>query len=298
MSRFKSWIRSFFGFSRTETNAFLILLPLMLVLIFSEPIYQYWFVHQPHDYSAEKKQLDSLMTTWKWERDSVVKESGTSARKLFSFDPNQSTTKEFMDLGFDKSLASRIVNYRTKGGKFLVKRDLMKIYEIDSSFYQKLRPFINLPDSISKRKSIQKVGVKERTFVAKFDLNKADSSQLIKIYGIGTKLSQRIIVYREKLGGYISDSQLKEVYGLDSTVVNELISKSFIGKDFQPRQINVNVATEKELGAHPYIKYKLAKAIVAYRMQHGLFASVDELNKITLIDGRTFSKMRPYIALQ
>lgn len=298
MSRIKSWVRSFFGFSRAETNAFLILLPLMLVLIFSEPVYRYWFVRQQNDYSKETKRLDSLMATWKWESDSVINESVTPVIKSFSFDPNQSTREELADLGFNRSLATRIVNYRLKGGKFFVKRDLMKIYGMDSMHYQRLIPFISLPEKISKEKTSKKFDTKEKPAVAKFDLNQADTSRLVKIYGIGPKLSLRIVSYRDKLGGFIFQSQLQEVYGLDSTVVRELISKSFIEENFQARQVNINSATEKELGVHPYIKYKLARAIVAYRMQHGAFTAVDDLKKLTIIDENTFLRMKPYIIAQ
>ena len=296
----KSWIRGFFGFSRRETNAFLILLPLMFVLIFSEPIYRYWFVRQDRDYSKEKIRLDSLMATWKWEteNDSSAKETQFAPKALFVFNPNLSTKEELKSLGFKEFLASRIVNYRTKGGKFVVKHDLMKIYGMDSMLYQKLIPFISLPDVNAKEKPLGKIENKEKTVFVAFDLNKADTSELIRIYGIGPKLSVRIVTYREKLGGFISASQLTEVYGLDSAVVKELVSKSFIEEGFQPRQININAATEKELGTHPYIKYKLAKAIVAYRMQHGLFRSVDDLKKIALINEKTFEEIRPYITIQ
>ena len=269
----------------------------MFVLIFSEPIYRYWFVRQEKDYSKEKAQLDSLMASWKWEAksDSVNTETQTEAKIFFAFDPNQATKEELKDLGFKEFLADRIVNYRTKGGKFMVKRDLLKIYGMDSSLYQKLIPFINLPEVRSKEKPSDKIEIKEKPVAARFDLNKADTSQLIKIYGIGPKLSVRIVTYREKLGGFISSSQLNEVYGLDSIVVKELTSRSFIDQNFLPGQININTATEKELGSHPYIKYKLAKAIVVYRMQHGSFAAVDELKKITIIDTDAFVKMRAYL---
>jgi competence protein ComEA len=292
----KSWIRNFFGFSRRETNAFLILLPLLFVLIFSEPIYRYWFVRQAHDYSKETKKLDSLMGIWKWDNDSVLSEK-PEAKELFAFDPNHASKEELMGLGFSKSLAARIVNYRLKGGKFLVKNDLLKIYGMDSLLFKKLIPFIILPEAISKEKFAQKTEIKEKPFAVKFDLNKADTSQLIKIYGIGQKLSLRIIAYRDKLGGFISQSQLNEVYGLDSVVVKELLSKSFIEKGFYPRQVNINNGTEKDLGAHPYIKYKLAKAIVAYRAQHGPFASIDDLKKITILDEITFLRMKPYVTV-
>lgn len=296
MTRLRAWIRSFFGFSRTEASAFLILLPLMVVLIFSEPVYRFWFVRQPQDYSKEKKELDSLIATWKWgEGDSSAEKN--SAEKLFRFNPNVVSKAELTRLGFDNQLTARIINYRNKGGKFLVKKDLLRIYGIDSGLYKKLFPFIGLPEKIVKENIAKKLELKEKPGAVKFDLNTADTSQLIRLYGIGSKLSKRIIVYREKLGGFISFNQIKEVYGLDSTVIRELFKNSFVEENFKPKLININNATEQELGNHPYIKYKLAKGITAYRFQHGLFQSVDDLRKIQLIDESKFQKIKAYLSI-
>lgn len=291
----KSWARNFFGFSRGETNAFLILLPLMFALIFSEPIYRYWFAGRGRDYSMEKKRLDSLLATLKWKSDSLIVERQASAPQLFAFNPNQSSKEELVSLGFSNSIANRIVNYRTKGGKFLVKKDLLKIHGLDSSFYEKIFSYVSLPETISRESPKPKFETSKKTSLAKFDLNTADTSQLTKIYGIGPKLSVRIVTYREKLGGFISGAQLKEVYGLDSAVVKELLSKSFIEENFKPRRVDVNAATEKELGSHPYIKYKLAKAIVAYRMQHGAFTAVEDLKNIAIVEHEALQKMKPYL---
>ncbi len=295
MARLRAWIRSFFGFSRTESNAFLILLPLMVLLIFSEPVYRYWFVWQPQDFSKEKKELDSLMAAWRWEdRDSTV--SIPLERKLFHFNPNLATRDDLVELGFGSSVANRIIHYRLKGGKFVVKKDLMKMYGMDSVLYKKLVPFIDLPEKIEKIIEEIKIEPKERPMVEKFDLNTADTSQLIRIYGIGPKLSLRIVVYRQKLGGFNSDDQLKELYGLDSTVIRELVKKSFITENFKPRMIEINEASEQELANHPYISYKLAKAIATYRFQHGRYRSLDELKKIAVMDEVKFQKIKPYLS--
>jgi competence protein ComEA len=296
MSRLRAWIRSFFGFSRTESNAFLILLPLMVVLIFSEPAYRYWFVRQPHDFAKEKNELDSLITTWKWNEYSVgVKD--LEKKLLFSFNPNVASKDELIELGFGNTLANRIVNYRTKGGEFVVKKDLMKIYGMDSILYKRLYSFISLPEEIEKQNVIKSFEKKENSVIVKFDLNTADTTQLIKVYGIGSKLSQRIVVYRNKLGGFASPEQLTEVYGLDSVVVNELFRNSYLDENFKPRLININTATEKELAGHPYIKYKLAKAITVYRFQHGAYRTVEDLKKIALIDDGRFQKIKPYLSV-
>ncbi|HCW07697.1 MAG TPA: hypothetical protein DGG95_10085, partial [Cytophagales bacterium] len=153
MNRVKAWIRNFFAFSRRETNAFLILLPLLFIIIFSEPIYRYWFVRQPKNYSKESKQLDSLITSFHWEKDTVQNEEKTKQFTLFSFDPNKSTGEELRSLGFNKSLANRILKYRLKGGKFGVKEDLLKIYGMDSVLFQNLYSYINLPEKKFSSKS-------------------------------------------------------------------------------------------------------------------------------------------------
>ncbi len=267
----------------------------MVLLIFSEPAYRYWFVRQRQDFTKEKMELDSLIATWKWEeKDSTVHK--ISEKSLFSFDPNITSKEEFVELGFSNALANRIINYRMKGGKFAVKKDLTKIYGMDSLLLKKLFAFIDLPEKIEKEKAINKFEPKVNSAIVRFDLNTADTSQLIKIYGIGPKLSQRIVTYRDKLGGFVSTDQLKEIYGLDSMVIHELFKKSYLEENFKPRLININTATEKELGDHPYIKYKLAKAITAYRFQHGLYDTVDDLKKIVLIDDVKFQKIKPYLS--
>jgi competence ComEA-like helix-hairpin-helix protein len=66
---------------------------------------------------------------------------------------------------------------------------------------------------------------------------------------------------------------------------------------FVPRQIQLNTVTEKELAAHPYISYKLAAAVVAYRFQHGNFTSIEDLVNLKLLTERDFQRIKPYITI-
>jgi competence protein ComEA len=299
MNRLKALIRSLFAFSRGETNGFLILLPLMVILLFSEPIYRAWFVRQPQDFSKESILLDSLVATWKWEKNSS-NEGIILSSQLFSFDPNQSTEDDFIDLGFSSALASRIINYRNKGGKFKIKTDLLKIYGFDSALYKNISSFINLPDNITtiSRSSAGALIKESDIAIAKSDLNTADTSQLIKVYGIGKKLSERIVKYRNRLGGFVSMDQLKEVYGLDSIAIKNVAEKFVIERNHQPVLININIASEKEIGSHPYLSFKLAKAITAYRFQHGHFAKLDDLARVKLVSENDLEKIKPYLTLR
>jgi competence ComEA-like helix-hairpin-helix protein len=298
MNRLKTWVRAFFGLSRRETRAFLILLPLMLGSVFIMPAYHHWQANQKQDFSKESKELDSLLASWKWEEknDSTLQET---ERTLFLFNPNTATKEDFINLGFSSYLASRIENYKAKKGRFTIKSDLLKIYGMDSSLYERVFTFIDLPEEKPIRKSDLNPAkeVKPRLSKEKFDVNRADTTQLISVYGIGSKLSQRIIKYRNQLGGFISMDQLREVYGLDTAVVKELKEKAFVEVDYQPIKISINSASEKELSTHPYIKYSLAKAIAAYRFQHGNFNSVEDLKKIALINETILNRIKPYLSL-
>lgn len=297
MNRLMVWIRAFFGLSRRETRGFLILLPLLLLSLFITPSYRWWKANQKRDFTKENQELDSLLEHWKWEekKDSV----NEIEIQLFTFNPNTATKEDLTNLGFPQNLVNRIDNYRSKKGRFVIKSDLIKIYGMDSSLYARLYPFIDLPIEKST-KAFQSISNEKKPLTAskeKFDLNLADTVQLIRIYGIGSKLSQRIIKYRNSLGGFISMNQLQEVYGLDTAVVAELNKKTFVSLDFKPNQLDINSATEKELATHPYISNKLAKAIAAYRFQHGNFTSLEDLTKIALVDEAFYTKIKPYLTL-
>jgi competence protein ComEA len=302
MKQLRSWIRNYFGFSRTETNGFLVLLPLIAIFIFSEPVYEWWSVRYRYVSNENPGQVDSLMARWVWS-----KPVDTAADSLqdapFTFDPNKVSSADLIQLGLPKKLAERIVRYRKKGGKFKSREDFRKIYGMDSALVRRLEPFIALPE---KAPSWTKVSPKKDSFAfshrpakrALFDLNLADSSQLMAIYGIGAKLSKRIMAYRTRLGGFISLTQLHEVFGLDTAVIGQLQKKSFVAPGFVPRRININQADKKELTTLPYIRYPLANAITTWRFQHGGFKSVDELKQMVLLDEATFEKIKPYLTVK
>lgn len=294
------WIRNFFGFSRAQTNGFIVLLPLMALCIFSVPVYRWWVSRQPRDFTSERILLDSLARQWEAREVNRLPEAEEVPVRLFSFDPNAVSVDELLAMGFSSGLANRLVNYRNKGGRFRVKPDLLKLYGMDSTFYKVLEPYINLPNefvAIEHKPSdaVQPVTIKHSA--VRFDLNQADTTLLKTVYGIGSKFSARIVNFRESLGGIIDKRQLYDIYGLDSAIVQRLDSASFIQSDFQVRTLNINEATEAQLAAHPYISKRMATAIVTYRFQHGRYNHIDDLRKILQLDQTQLDKLKPYLTV-
>jgi DNA uptake protein ComE-like DNA-binding protein len=216
--------------------------------------------------------------------------------RLHSFDPNVASVEELEELGMPQWLAKRIDRFKSKGGKFFKKEDLLKIYDFPEPLYQKLIPYITISapqnDKFAKRSFI----LQEKTpkTPAKFDLNTVDTTRLIQLKGIGSKLAARIVKYRDVLGNFVSTSQIREVYGLDSLVVEEILRYGYINNP-QVRKINVNESSFEQM-KHPYLKPYIAKAIVNFRNQHGKFQSIQDLKAIKLLTPDIIQKLEPYLA--
>lgn len=303
MHTIRKWIRNIFGFSGREINGFLILLPLVIIIVFSQPVYHWWISQQQEDFAEDKLYLDSVARVWSQSTSLAAHSERVDA--LFDFDPNTVTEQDMQRLGFSATLSKRIASYRSKGGRFILRSDLLKIYGMDSTLYHRLSNYIQLPEKAvekgypsrtenSKNKSLSG----EKPLSVAFDLNGADTTQLKSVYGVGSKLAKRIVNFREALGGFTDYKQVYEVYGLDSAVVNSIRQKSFISNAFEPRVIDLNSAPEKELASHPYIGKAAARWIITYRFQHGEFKDVESLKKIVQINAETFERMKPYLSVK
>ena len=104
--------------------------------------------------------------------------------------------------------------------------------------------------------------------------------ELIKIYGIGEAISNRILKFKESLGGFVSMEQMKNVWGLSPEVIENLNSHFKVLAQPNIKKIDINNASIKELSQFPYFNYQIAKQIVTYRSMNGDFKNYEDLTKI------------------
>ncbi len=287
------WLRDFLGFTRAQTNGFIILMPLLLLVIFSEPLYRNFFLPPeqppgiilPHSPTVVLSVQDSTYHT-------IHPSMPATTGKV---DPNEATLTDWLNLHVSHEVAARILAYRKKGGKFFYKSDLLKIYGFDSALYKRVAASIDLPD---KPKSFSVAAEPGKLAVTPMDLNLADSAQLVRVFGIGPVLARRIVKYRDALGGFVAWHQLYRVYGLDTAAVTEMQKSFFIDEKFIPRKININSASEQELAAHPAISRFMARAIVSYRLQHGNFNVIEDIRNIVTIKEQDFEAVKPYLTVE
>ena len=129
----------------------------------------------------------------------------------------------------------------------------------------------------------------------KTDLNSADSQNLVKLPGIGSVLSARIIKYRNKLGGFYTREQLKEVYGIpDSTY--EKIKAQLEVQPTSIKKIYLNLVDEKTIATHPYVGWNDAKVIIRYRQANGYFKNAEDLASVWAMDKKNLERLLPYLS--
>lgn len=220
--------------------------------------------------------------------------------ELFSFDPNTATIQDWQRLGLNEKTSKTILNYVNKGGKFYKPEDLQKIWGMPEGFYERVKDYVVIAsaqrNNYSRYNEDKPTVEREERKPTVVNINEADTSVLIALPGIGSKLSARIISFREKLGGFYSVEQIGETYGLPDSTFQKVKGRLRVDES-GIRKINVNTATKDELKVHPYIRWQLANAIVEYRNQHGAFKSLEDLKNIVLIDDATFNKINHYLNL-
>ncbi|MBO4624673.1 MAG: helix-hairpin-helix domain-containing protein [Bacteroidales bacterium] len=162
----------------------------------------------------------------------------------FRFNPNTVSVEDLQRLGFSLKQAQSIDNYRLKGGKFRRKTDFAKSFVVADSVYERLAPFIDIP---------------------LLDINKADSTALLSLPGIGPFFAGKVVQYRAQLGGFSTTEQLLEIWRFDQEKYNGL--KDLITCS-PPEPFALWTLSEADLARHPHISRTEAHAIVLYRTHH------------------------------
>ncbi len=230
-------------------------------------------------------------------------EKSKKSPTYFPFDPNAASREDFQKLGLPDRLIHTLLNYREKGGVFRKNEDLQKIYGMTMQIYEQLAPYIQLKEAkpfptnaaedIPKPSDEASPKPKKEFQEVALDINKASIEDWQKLRGIGASYAKRIINFRDKLGGFANIEQVKETYGLPDSTFQKIKPQLYVSAIL--RHLSVNTATADELKNHPYLDYKSANAIVAYRAQHGRFGSFEDLKNVKAISAEKLEKVKPYL---
>ena len=209
------------------------------------------------------------------------------------FNPNTFTLSDWMNLGLSEKQSVVVLKFTSRG--IYSEQDLKRIFVIPDVLFELIRDSVVYPERFQNSPN-QESFKKQAKQITLINLNTADTTEFMKIYGIGAFYAKQIIRYREKLGGYFTKEQLFEVWKMTTEAYDKIKDHVFISEK-DVKRININSVTIEELKVHPYLKWNQANSIIKMRMQRNGFKNIEELKESVLIDSETYEKLFPYLSL-
>lgn len=181
--------------------------------------------------------------------------------------------------------------------------DALSLAEFDE-FQKNLNPvFYGSPktdtnsDEAEETSGIKKTNTKAKQEKLKegqsIDLNSANTDALKRIPGIGETYAQRIITYRNLLGGFASPEQIMEVQGISKKKYENI--RTFLAVKRQVKKIKINKLTKEQLAEHPYIDDEQAANIIKYRLSNQIESS-DNLRLLKCFSEKDINRLSDYLS--
>ena len=284
-----------FVISKRSKRGLLVLILASLGLIFFPRVYMFFQKEEAFVINSEKI-AEFERTHKKFEKRNYS--NYYSKKKKYKapdskFNPNTYTLSDWINLGLSAKQSVVVLKFTSRG--IYTEEDLKRIFVIPDVLFELIRDSVIYPERFqnSPNQESFKKQVKQITLI---NLNTADTTEFMKIYGVGAFYAKQIIRYREKLGGFFKKEQLFEVWKMTPEAYDKIKDHVFISEK-DVKRININSVTIEELKVHPYLKWNQANSIVKMRIQRNGFKNIEELKESVLIDSETYEKLFPYLSL-
>lgn len=271
-----SILKSIFSYSKSQRIGIIML---FIIVILCQCFY---FVNDFKNIAQPNKE----QVTWLSNQgliDSLKLKGKNYKPTIYPFNPNFITDFKGYKLGMSVAEIDRLLAYR-KQNKFVNSvAEFQKVTKVSDSLLKAISPYFKFPDWVKHQKDYKatyaKTDFQKAEKISILDINEASKEDLMKIYGIGDKISERILEQKNKFGGFVSMEQMDDVWGLSPEVIAKLKQHFEVKSTSKIKKININNATVKELAQFPFFRYALAKEMVIYRSMHG-DVKIEDLSKI------------------
>ena len=205
---------------------------------------------------------------------------------IYPFNPNFISDYKGYKLGMSVAQIDRLFAFRKLNKYVNSPEEFQSVTLVSDSLLRTMSPYFKFPDWVKDKKNTTYVKYSPNKVIANEvkgsvkDINLATQEDLMKVYGVGQVLSERILKLRETVGGIVSMDQINEVWGLTPEVVDKVKLSFKVMKLPDIKKIDINNASIKELAQFTYFKYGLAREIVIYRSMNGDFVKIEDLTKI------------------
>ncbi|QBZ96609.1 helix-hairpin-helix domain-containing protein [Flavobacterium sangjuense] len=271
-----SIVKSFLTYSKSQRIGILLFFGIIILV---QGIYFFYDFTNKKTIDKEQSKWLALQSTV----DSLKLDNKNYKPTIYPFNPNFITDFKGYKLGMSVEEIDRLLAYR-KQNKFVNSAaEFQAVTKVSDSLLKAISPYFKFPDWVKNKKSsfqtFAKKDFSKPSTIVVLDINQATKEDLMKIYGIGDKISDRILEQKEKYGAFVSMEQMDDIWGLSPEVIEKLKGSFVVKSTSNCKKININNATVKELAQFPFFRYQLAKDIVIYRTMNGDI-TIEDLPKI------------------
>ena len=284
-----------FVISKRSKRGLLVLILASLGLIFFPRVYMFFQKEEAFVINSEKI-AEFERTHKKFEKRNYS--NYYSKKKKYKapdsrFNPNTYSLSDWKNLGLSEKQSLVVLKFTSRG--IYSEQDLKRIFVIPDILFELIRDSVIYPERFQNSANQESLK-KQAKQITLINLNTADTTEFMKIYGVGAFYAKQIIRFREKLGGFFKKEQLLEVWKMTPEAYEKIKDHVFISEK-DVKRININSVTIEELKVHPYLKWNQANSIVKMRIQRNRFKNIEEIKESVLIDSETYEKLFPYLSL-
>jgi len=197
--------------------------------------------------------------------------------------------------GIGPVLSARIIRYRERLGGFDSVGQIDKVYGLSGEVIAVFRDSLFAGPKPHKHQNRT-----SRPRISPIDINTAAEQDWVRLPGIGSVLSKRIMKYRKARGGFSSAEDLQKVYGLSQETFTRIrpflqVSEEVVSNSANYSPIDINQAEASEWESLPGIGKKLADRIIRFRKKLGFFYSPEQIADVYGLGSETYQQIRPYL---
>jgi DNA uptake protein ComE-like DNA-binding protein len=268
--------KSFFIFSKSHQSGIVLLVSLLGLTQLG-----YFLMSSQNVPEREDRQWLQVQN----EIDSLKHEVAMQKDTIYPFNPNFISDYKGYKLGLTIDEIDKLHRFRAQNKYVNSAAEFQQVTQVSNVKLKALAPYFKFPKWVTRNKenptnSYHTFSPKLVQSIVRKDINQASREDLIAVYGIGEKLADKILMEKEKLGGFVRLEQLQFMWGIRPEALEDLQKRFYVATNPSVKKIAINELSMKELAQFPYFNYALAKEIVVYRTMNNGIKEIADLTKI------------------
>ncbi len=272
---------------------------LLSIILFAALIGYYFYPK-----SSSQQYSFAELTSFQQQIDSLknIAEQQKKEYRLQSFNPNFISDHKGYILGLSTSELDRLHAYRNDKKWINSIADFKKVTQVSDSILSVISPLFKFPEwtkksNIGERRKYAKKKFPVKSYDQKKDLNTVSREELEQSIGLPDFVADRIVKYRNSIGGFTLDIQLEDVHGLYDNQKDKILSMFTVKTPKKIKKVNVNTASVNELIEIPYFDFEMALDIKEFIEDNGGISSFNELGKIEGFSLKKIDRIKLYLTL-